>query len=143
MGELHLEIIVDRMLREFNVTANVGRPEVAYKETITAPSRAEGRFVRQTGGRGQFGVVWLEVEPLPRGSGFEFENKIIGGAIPKEYVNPVEQGIKEALETGVLAGYPVIDVKATLVDGQYHPWTHRDGVQDGGVAGDTGRDEEG
>jgi len=121
MGELHLEIIVDRMLREFNVQADVGRPEVAYKETITAASRAEGRFVRQTGGRGQFGVVWLEVEPLPRGTGFQFENKIIGGAIPKEYVNPVEQGIKEALETGVLAGYPVIDVKATLVDGQYHP----------------------
>jgi elongation factor G len=121
MGELHLEIIVDRMLREFNVQADVGRPEVAYKETITASSRAEGRFVRQTGGRGQFGVVWLEVEPLPRGTGFQFENKLIGGAIPKEYVNPVEQGIKEALETGIVAGYPVIDVKATLVDGQYHP----------------------
>jgi elongation factor G len=121
MGELHLEIIVDRMLREFNVQADVGRPEVAYKETITASSRAEGRFVRQTGGRGQFGVVWLEVEPLPRGTGFQFENKLIGGSIPKEYVNPVEQGIKEALETGIVAGYPVIDVKATLVDGQYHP----------------------
>ncbi len=121
MGELHLEIIVDRMLREFKVEAHVGRPEVAYKETITSSSRAEGRFVRQTGGRGQFGVVWLEVEPLPRGTGFQFENKIIGGSIPREYVPAVEQGIKEALETGVLASYPVIDVKVALVDGQYHP----------------------
>ncbi|MDO8614229.1 MAG: elongation factor G [Dehalococcoidia bacterium] len=121
MGELHLEIIVDRMMREFGVQAHVGRPEVAYKETITQPSRAEGRFVRQTGGRGQFGVVWLEAEPLPRASGFQFENKIIGGAIPREYISAVEQGVKEALETGVLAGYPVIDVKVALVDGQYHP----------------------
>ncbi len=121
MGELHLEIIVDRMLREFNVQADVGRPEVAYKETIMSPSRAEGRFVRQTGGRGQFGVVSLEVEPLSRGTGFQFENKIIGGAVPREYVPAVEQGIKEALETGVLAGYPVIDVRVALVDGQYHP----------------------
>jgi len=121
MGELHLEIIVDRMLREFNVQANVGRPEVAYKETITQPSKAEGRFVKQTGGRGQFGVVNLEVEPLPPGSGFVFENKIIGGAVPKEYVGPTEQGIKEALDTGVLAGYPVLDIKVKLVDGSYHP----------------------
>jgi elongation factor G len=121
MGELHLEIIVDRMLREFNVNAHVGRPEVAYKETITQPSKAEGRFVRQTGGRGQFGVVELEVEPLPPGSGFVFENKIIGGAIPKEYIPAVENGIKEALDTGVMAGYQVIDIKVTLVDGQYHP----------------------
>jgi elongation factor G len=121
MGELHLEIIVDRMMREFNVEANVGRPEVAYKETITIPADAEGRFVRQSGGRGQFGVVKLHVEPLPRGTGFVFENKIIGGAIPKEYINPTEQGIKEALDTGVLANYPVIDVKAQLVDGSYHP----------------------
>ncbi|TMB99522.1 MAG: elongation factor G [Chloroflexi bacterium] len=121
MGELHLEIIVDRMMREFNVQAHVGRPEVAYKETITRPSKAEGRFVRQTGGRGQFGVVWLEVEPLPRGSGFQFENKLVGGAIPREYVPAVEQGIREALDTGVLAGYPVIDVRVALVDGQYHP----------------------
>jgi len=121
MGELHLEIIVDRMLREFNVQAHVGRPEVAYKETITRSSKAEGRFVKQTGGRGQFGVVEIEVEPLPRGSGFVFENKIIGGSIPKEYVPAVAQGIKEALDTGVLAGYPVIDVKVALVDGQYHP----------------------
>jgi elongation factor G len=121
MGELHLEIIVDRMLREFNVNAHVGRPEVAYKETITQPAKAEGRFVRQTGGRGQFGVVNIEVEPLPPGSGFVFENKIVGGAIPKEYINPTEQGIKEALDTGVLAGYPVLDLKVTLVDGSYHP----------------------
>jgi elongation factor G len=121
MGELHLEIIVDRMLREFNVDAHVGRPEVAYKETILSSSRAEGNFVKQTGGRGQFGVVVLEVEPLPRGSGFQFENKIIGGAVPKEYIPAVEQGIREALDTGVLAGYPVIDVKAALVDGKYHP----------------------
>jgi elongation factor G len=121
MGELHLEIIVDRMLREFNVNAHVGRPEVAYKETIMQPSKAEGRFVRQTGGRGQFGVVELEVEPLPRGTGFVFENKVIGGTVPREYIPAVEQGIKEALDTGVLAGYPVIDVKVTLVDGQYHP----------------------
>jgi elongation factor G len=121
MGELHLEIIVDRMLREFNVQADVGRPEVAYKETITTASKSEGRFVRQSGGRGQFGVVRLEVEPQERGHGFKFENKIIGGSIPKEYVPAVEQGIREALDTGVLAGYPVIDVKVDLVDGQYHP----------------------
>jgi elongation factor G len=121
MGELHLEIIVDRMMREFNVEAHVGRPEVAYKETIRQASKAEGRFVRQTGGRGQFGVVWLEAEPLPPGSGFVFENKLVGGAIPKEYVPAVEQGVHEALDTGVLAGYPVIDIKVALVDGQYHP----------------------
>jgi len=121
MGELHLEIIVDRMLREFNVEAHVGRPEVAYKETIARPARAEGRFIRQTGGRGQYGVVWLEVEPLPRGAGIQFEDKIIGGAIPREFVSAVGHGVREALETGVLANYPVIDVKVTLVDGQYHP----------------------
>ncbi|HVP04433.1 MAG TPA: elongation factor G [Dehalococcoidia bacterium] len=121
MGELHLEIIVDRMLREFNVQADVGRPEVAYKETITVPADAEGRFVRQSGGRGQFGVVKLHAEPLPRGGGFVFENKIVGGAVPREYVGPTEAGIKEALDTGILAGYPVIDVKVELVDGQYHP----------------------
>ncbi|HET8944199.1 MAG TPA: elongation factor G [Dehalococcoidia bacterium] len=121
MGELHLEIIVDRMMREFNVEAHVGRPEVAYKETIRQANKAEGRFVRQTGGRGQFGVVELEAEPLPPGSGFVFENKLIGGAIPKEYVPAVEQGVREALDTGVLAGYPVIDIKVALVDGSYHP----------------------
>ena len=122
MGELHLEIIVDRMLREYSVQATVGRPEVAYKETITASSDSEGKFVRQSGGRGQFGVVKLHVEPnTPSGSGFKFENKLTGGSIPKEYVPAVEHGIKEALETGVLAGYPVIDVKVQLVDGSYHP----------------------
>ncbi|MEO6196616.1 MAG: elongation factor G [Dehalococcoidia bacterium] len=122
MGELHLEIIVDRMLREYSVQATVGRPEVAYKETITASSDSEGKFVRQSGGRGQFGVVKLHVEPnTPAGSGFKFENKLTGGSIPKEYVPAVEHGIKEALETGVLAGYPVIDVKVQLVDGSYHP----------------------
>jgi elongation factor G len=121
MGELHLEIIVDRMMREFNVSADVGRPEVAYKETITQHSEAEGRFVKQTGGSGQFGVVKLKAEPLPRGSGIVFENKIIGGSIPKEYINPTEHGVREALETGVLANYPVVDVKVTLVDGSYHP----------------------
>ncbi|HLB26291.1 MAG TPA: elongation factor G [Dehalococcoidia bacterium] len=121
MGQLHLEIIIDRMMREFNVEANVGRPEVAHKETIVQPAKAEGRFVRQTGGRGQFGVVQLEVEPQPRGSGFKFENKIVGGAIPREFIPAVEQGVREALDTGVLANYPVIDVKVSLVDGQYHP----------------------
>jgi elongation factor G len=121
MGELHLEIIVDRLMREFSVQAHVGRPQVAYKETIVSPARAEGRFVRQTGGRGQFGVVQLAVEPQPRAAGFQFENKIAGGTIPKEYVPAVEQGVREAMEMGVLAGYPVIDVKVALVDGQYHP----------------------
>ena len=121
MGQLHLEIIVDRMLREFKVDANVGRPEVAYKETIVQPAKAEGRFVRQTGGRGQFGVVELEVEPQPRGTGFKFENKIVGGAIPKEFIPAVEQGVREALESGVISSYPVVDVKVALLDGQHHP----------------------
>ena len=121
MGQLHLEIIVDRMLREFRVEANVGRPEVAYKETIVQSARAEGRFVRQTGGRGQFGVVELEVEPQPRGAGLKFENKIVGGAIPREFIPAVEQGVREALETGILANYPVIDVKVRLLDGKQHP----------------------
>jgi elongation factor G len=121
MGQLHLEIIVDRMLREFSVEANVGRPEVAYKETIVQSARAEGRFVRQTGGRGQFGVVELEVEPQPRGAGLRFENKIVGGAIPREFIPAVEQGVREALETGILANYPVIDVKVGLLDGKQHP----------------------
>ncbi|MCI0839429.1 MAG: elongation factor G, partial [Chloroflexi bacterium] len=121
MGELHLEIIVDRMLREFNVQADVGRPEVAYKETIRDAADAEGRFVRQTGGRGQFGVVKLHVEPLEKGSGIEFENKIVGGAVPREFVSAVEHGVREALETGVKAGYPVVDVRVELVDGQHHP----------------------
>ncbi len=121
MGQLHLEIVVDRMLREFNVEAHVGRPEVAYRETILQPARAEGRFIRQTGGRGQYGVVWLEMEPLPRGSGIQFEDKTMGGAVPKEFIPSVEKGARQALETGVLAGYPVIDVRVRLVEGQYHP----------------------
>ncbi|MGI6130806.1 MAG: elongation factor G [Bacillota bacterium] len=120
MGELHLEIIVDRLLREFNVQANVGRPQVAYRETIADSARAEGRFVRQTGGRGQFGHVVLEVEPGPPGSGLTFENKIVGGAIPKDFIPAVEHGIREASGTGILAGYPVVDVAVALVDGSYH-----------------------
>jgi elongation factor G len=121
MGELHLEVIVDRMLREFGVNANVGRPQVAYREALTRPSRVEGRFVRQTGGRGQYGVVWLEVEPLERGSGILFENKTVGGSVPREYVGPTEQGVRDALESGPVGGYPVVDVKVALVDGSYHP----------------------
>ncbi len=120
MGELHLEVLVDRMLREFRVGANVGRPQVAYRETITRPARAEGRFVRQTGGRGQYGHVWLEVEPLPPGHGFEFEKAIVGGAVPQEFIPAVEAGVREALETGVLAGFPIVDIKVRLVDGSYH-----------------------
>jgi len=120
MGELHLEIIVDRLLREFRVEANVGKPQVAYRETIRRPAEAQGRFVRQTGGRGQYGDVYLEVEPAPTGEGFLFENKIVGGVIPKEYIPAVEKGVKEALETGVLAGYPMVDIKVRLTDGSYH-----------------------
>lgn len=120
MGELHLEVLVDRMKREFKVEANVGRPQVAYRETISQPAKAQGRFVRQSGGRGQFGDVHLEVEPLEKGKGFEFESKIFGGSIPREYIPAVEAGVKEALSTGVVAGYPVVDVKVTLVDGSYH-----------------------
>ena len=119
MGELHLEIIVDRLLREFKVEANVGKPQVAYRETIRKPAEAQGKFVRQTGGRGQYGDVYLEVEPQP-GLGFTFENKIIGGTIPKEYIPAVEKGVKEALDTGVLAGYPIVDIKVRLTDGSYH-----------------------
>ena len=121
MGELHLEVLVDRLRREFQVAANIGRPRVSYRETLTASSKAEGRFIRQTGGHGQFGHVWLEFEPQERNSGFKFENKVVGGTIPREYIPAVEKGVQEALETGVLAGYPVIDVKVTLVDGSYHP----------------------
>jgi elongation factor G len=120
MGELHLEIIVDRLLREFNVEANVGKPQVAYKETIRRRAEAEGRFVKQTGGRGQYGDVWLEVEPAAAGSGLVFENKIVGGAIPREYIPACEKGVRESLESGVLAGYPMVDVKVTLTDGSYH-----------------------
>jgi elongation factor G len=120
MGELHLDIIVDRMLREFKVEANVGKPQVAYRETIRRPVKSEGRFVRQSGGRGQYGHVLLEVEPLEPGSGYEFVNKIVGGVVPREYIQPVDNGIQEALESGVLGGYPVVDIRATLVDGSYH-----------------------
>jgi elongation factor G len=120
MGELHLEIIVDRLLREFRVEANVGKPQVAYRETIRKKAEAQGRYVRQTGGRGQYGDVYLEVEPNETGKGFEFENKIVGGSIPREYIPAVEKGIREALDTGVLAGYPIVDIKARLTDGSYH-----------------------
>jgi elongation factor G len=120
MGELHLEVLVDRMLREFKVSASVGKPQVAYRETITRPTRVEGRFIRQTGGRGQYGHVWLEIEPLEKGKGFEFEDRTTGGVIPKEFVPAVEQGVREAMESGVLAGYPLVDLKVTLVDGSYH-----------------------
>ena len=120
MGELHLEIIVDRLLREFKVGANVGKPQVAYKETIRAAAKGEGRFVRQSGGRGQFGHVYIEIEPLEMGKGFEFENKIVGGTIPREYIPAVEKGIKESADRGILAGYPVVDIKARLYDGSYH-----------------------
>lgn len=121
MGELHLEVLVDRMLREFKVMANVGRPSVAYRETITQKlEKVEGRFVRQSGGRGQFGHVVISMEPLEPGSGFVFENKIIGGVIPREYIAPVEEGIREAMSSGVLAGYPVVDLKVSLYDGSFH-----------------------
>ncbi len=120
MGELHLEIIVDRMLREFKVDANIGKPQVAYRETIRRPSEAEGRFVRQTGGHGQFGVVELKIEPLAKGTGFEFEDGTKGGSIPRNFIPSIENGIKEAMETGVLAGYPMVDIKAIVVDGKYH-----------------------
>jgi elongation factor G len=120
MGELHLEIIVDRLLREFKVGANVGRPRVAYKETIRAAAKAEGKFIRQTGGRGQYGHVFIRIEPLEPGKGVEFENKIVGGTVPREFINPIEKGIREAADRGILAGYPVVDIKATLYDGSYH-----------------------
>jgi elongation factor G len=120
MGELHLEIVVDRMQREFGVGANVGKPQVAYRETIRNRSEAHGRFVRQTGGRGQYGDVKIRIEPLPPGTGFQFENAIVGGAVPKEFIAPVERGIAEALEGGILAGFPMSDVKVTLYDGSYH-----------------------
>ncbi|MBV8772895.1 MAG: elongation factor G, partial [Deltaproteobacteria bacterium] len=120
MGELHLEIIVDRMLREFKVDANVGKPQVAYRETIRRVAEAEGRFVRQSGGHGQFGVVDLRVEPLPKGMGFEFADETKGGAIPRNFIPAVQEGVREAMETGVLAGYPMVDVRAVLLDGKYH-----------------------
>jgi elongation factor G len=120
MGELHLEIIVDRMLREFKVDCTVGNPQVAYRETIRKNVKAEGRFVRQSGGHGQYGHCWLELEPRQPGEGFLFENKIVGGVIPKEFINPIEAGVKEAMENGVIAGYPMVDIKATVYDGSFH-----------------------
>jgi elongation factor G len=120
MGELHLEILVDRMLREFKVEANVGQPQVAYRETIRKAVRAEGKFIRQSGGKGQYGHVVIELEPAEEGTGFEFVSKIVGGTVPKEYINPAAQGMKEACESGILAGYPVIDLRATMVDGSFH-----------------------
>ena len=120
MGELHLEILVDRMLREFKVEANIGMPQVAYRETVLKSSKAESKFIRQSGGKGQYGHVVIELEPAEQGSGFEFVSKIVGGTIPREFISPAEQGMKEACESGILAGYPLIDVKVTLVDGSYH-----------------------
>ena len=120
MGELHLDIIVDRLKREFKVECNVGKPQVSYKETIRNKVKVQGKFIRQSGGRGQYGDVWLEMEPLEAGKGIEFESKIVGGVVPKEYIKPIEEGVREAAQSGVLAGYPVIDFKATLVDGSYH-----------------------
>ncbi len=120
MGELHLDIIVDRLLREFKVGCTVGNPQVAYRETIRKAVKAEGKFVRQSGGKGQYGHCWLEITPREPGEGFLFENKVVGGAIPKEYIAPIEAGVKEAMENGVLAGYPVVDVGVELYDGSYH-----------------------
>ncbi len=120
MGELHLDILVDRMKREFNVEANVGKPQVAYRETIRKAVKAEGKFVRQSGGKGQFGHVWLELEPAETGAGYTFENKIVGGVVPKEYIPAVDKGIQEAVANGLMAGYPIVDIKVTLVDGSYH-----------------------
>ena len=120
MGELHLDIIVDRLKREFKVECNVGKPQVAYKETIRNKVKVQGKFIRQSGGKGQYGDVWFEMEPLEAGKGIEFESKIVGGAVPKEYIKPIEQGMREAAESGILAGYPVIDFKVSLVDGSYH-----------------------
>lgn len=120
MGELHLDIIVDRMKREFKVEANVGKPQVAYRETIKKTVEVEGKYIRQSGGRGQYGHVWLELTPQAPGAGYEFENAIVGGVVPREYITPVDNGIKEAMNNGVLAGYPVVDIKAKLYDGSYH-----------------------
>lgn len=120
MGELHLEIIVDRLKREFNVEANVGKPQVAYRETIRNIVEQEAKYIKQSGGRGQYGHVWLKLEPQEPGKGYEFINKIVGGTIPKEFINPVDKGVKEQMENGVIGGYPVVDVKVTLYDGSFH-----------------------
>jgi len=120
MGELHLDIIVDRMKREFGVQCNVGKPQVAYRETIRSSVQVEGKFVRQTGGKGQFGHVWLKVEPQEEGTGYEFVNAIVGGVVPKEFIPAVDKGCQEQMQSGVLAGYPMLDIKVTLYDGSYH-----------------------
>jgi len=120
MGELHLEVLADRLVREFKVQANIGKPQVAYRETITRPAKARGRFVRQSGGRGQYGDVLITIDPLEKGQGFEHENKIVGGSVPKDYFKAIQSGIEQALLSGVLAGYPIVDVKTTLIDGSYH-----------------------
>ena len=120
MGELHLEIIVDRLRREFSVQANVGAPQVAYRETITRSADVEGRFVRQTGGRGQYGHVKIKSQPMARGSGFEFENAVVGGSVPREYIGAVQKGVEEAMQNGPLLGFPIVDMKVTLYDGSYH-----------------------
>jgi elongation factor G len=120
MGELHLEILVDRMFREFKVEANVGKPQVAYRETITKQVESEGRYIRQTGGRGQYGHCWLRLVPQAPGKGFEFVNATVGGSIPKEFINPIQKGIEEAMTGGVLAGYPMVDLKVEVFDGSYH-----------------------
>ena len=120
MGELHLEIIVDRLQREFKVGCNVGNPQVAYRETIRKAVESEGKFVRQSGGRGQYGHCWLKLEPQEPGAGFVFENKVVGGSVPREFIGPIENGVKEAMETGVIAGYPMVDIKVTVFDGSYH-----------------------
>ena len=120
MGELHLDVIVDRLKREFRVDAQIGKPQVAYRETITRSARAEGRYVRQTGGRGQYGHVWMDVEPLDAGTGIQFENKIVGGAVPREYVSAAEAGIREAAAGGVVSGFPLVDIKIVVDDGSYH-----------------------
>jgi elongation factor G len=120
MGELHLEIIVDRMKREFKVDANVGAPQVAYREAITKTVQAEGKYVKQTGGRGKYGHVWIRIEPVEPGSGFEFVNEIVGGTVPREYIGAVENGIKDQMKNGVLAGYPIEDARVALYDGSYH-----------------------
>jgi elongation factor G len=120
MGELHLEVLVDRLKREFNVECNVGRPQVAYRETITVAAEQEGKFISQTGGRGQYGHVWLKIEPRAPGTGFDFSNKIVGGVVPREYIPAVEKGVISAMSNGPLAGYPMVDIKVTLYDGSFH-----------------------
>ena len=120
MGELHLDVLVDRMRREFKVEANVGAPQVSYRETFRASTQAEGKFVRQSGGKGQYGHVWIEFTPNEEGKGFEFENAIVGGVVPREYIPAVEKGLEDSMANGVLAGYPLVDIKAKLYDGSYH-----------------------